>query len=137
MNGQNNIQRSYSVKHQSISNPCPSLPSTFISSLRQLFSILDKTNSGSVPFVVFKRYFDTSSSTFHFLNDLEIESNANDNLITFPLLIHVIERAITTVKSPPQTKRSSSTLIIPDRFENAFNPLYSNLQQQRIDFPMV
>lgn len=130
MNGQNNIQRSYC-------NPCPSLPSTFISSLRQLFSILDKTDSGSVPFVVFKRYFESSSSTIDFLNDLEIESNANDNLITFPLLIHVIERAISTVKSP-KAKHSSSTLILPDRFENANNPLYSNLQQQqRIDFPMV
>lgn len=113
----NKIRRSHSIVHQ-----YPSLPSTFISSLRQLFSILDKSKTGSVPFVVFKRYFDTSSSTIDFLNDLEIESNANDNLITFPLLIHVIERAISTVK--------------PSLFkiEHVSNPLYA---QQRIDFPMV
>ncbi|CAF1357362.1 unnamed protein product [Rotaria magnacalcarata] len=93
-----------------------SLPGTFISSLRQLFSILDKTNSGYVPFDLFKRYwtpsfsFDNSSSTSDILNELEIESKPNNYLITFDLLLSVIERSLSSTKhsSPPITTSDSS-----------------------------
>jgi hypothetical protein len=93
-----------------------SLPGTFISSLRQLFSILDKTNSGHVPFDVFKRYwtpsfsFDGSSSTLDILHELEMESKSNNYLITFDLLLNVIERSLSSTKhsSPPITTSDSS-----------------------------
>jgi len=93
-----------------------SLPGTFISSLRQLFSILDKTNSGHVPFDVFKRYwtpsfsFDNPSSTSDILHELEIESKSNNYLITFDLLLNVIERSLSSTKhsSPPMTTSDSS-----------------------------
>lgn len=93
-----------------------SLPGTFISSLRQLFSILDKTHTGYVPFDVFKRYwtpsfsFDNSSLTPDILHELEIESKANNYLITFDLLLHVIERSLSSTKhpSPPITTSDSS-----------------------------
>jgi hypothetical protein len=113
MNGQQ-LQRSQSAKYRAPPPPPPppslssidkmfsSLPETFISSLRQLFSIIDKTNSGYIPFDVFKRYFDCSSTKFDFLNELEIESKSNNNLITFNLLINVIKRSISFPKQPPQ-----------------------------------
>jgi hypothetical protein len=93
-----------------------SLPGTFISSLRQLFSILDKTHSGYVPFDVFKRYwtpsfsFDNSSSTSEILHELELESKSNNYLITFDLLLNVIERSLSSTKnsSPPITTSDSS-----------------------------
>lgn len=115
MNGHSSIQHEYS-----------SLPSTFISSLRQLFSILDQNKSGYVPFVVFKRYFDPSSSAIDFLHELEIESQSNENFITFPLLIHVIERAIST---PP-------TILIPKPTRPVHRST-STLLPSEIDFPMV
>jgi hypothetical protein len=93
-----------------------SLPETFISSLRQLFSILDKTNCGYVPFDVFKRYFDCSTSTADFLSELEIESKSNNYLITFPLLINVIERSLLTTKHPPSIlipKATRSSISLP------------------------
>ena len=141
MNGQR-IQRSHSAKHRAPPPPPPpassstddnylnnpeiisssSLPDTFISSLRQLFSILDKTHSGYVPFDLFKRYFDCTSSTFDFLNELEIESKSNNNLITFNLLINVIKRSLLTTKHPPPPiiipkpthplNRSTSVLVV-------------------------
>ena len=93
-----------------------SLPGTFISSLRQLFSILDKTHTGYVPFDVFKRYwtpsfsFDNSPSTPDILHELEIESKSNNYLITFDLLLNVIERSLSSTKhpSPPITTSDSS-----------------------------
>ena len=93
-----------------------SLPGPFISSLRQLFSILDKTHSGHVPFDVFKRYwtpsfsFDNSSSTPDILHELELESKSHNYLITFDLLLHVIERSLSSAKhsSPPITTSDSS-----------------------------
>lgn len=93
-----------------------SLPGTFISSLRQLFSILDKTHTGHVPFDVFKRYwtpsfsFDNSSLTPDILHELEIESKTNNYLITFDLLLNVIERSLSSTKhsSPPITTSDSS-----------------------------
>jgi hypothetical protein len=170
MNGQQQIQRSHSAKYRAPPPPPPpdsaSLPETFISSLRQLFSILDKTNSGHVPFDVFKRYFDSSISTIDFLNELEIESKSTDNQITFDLLLNVIKRAISSQKtSPPiliprtrrSLNRSTSVLVVtpkPKKKErqipiayrstntleishfNASNPLYYN-RNNRIDFPMV
>jgi hypothetical protein len=127
------IQRSYSSKPRAPPPPplppssssnnirlksgmSSSLPGTFISSLRQLFSILDKTHSGHVPFDVFKRYwtpsfsFDNSSSTPDILHELEVESKSNNYLITFDLLLHVIERSLTSTKhpSPPITTSDSS-----------------------------
>ncbi len=136
-----------------------SLPEPFISSLRQLFSILDKTNSGSVPFEVFKRYFDGSSCKFDFLNELEIEAKSHQNLITFHLLINVIKRSLSCTKSPPPIliRRSTSMLVVSPKapkFErqipivyrsshrletknnNASNPMYYH-RDKRIDFPMV
>ena len=94
------------------------LPATFISSLRQLFSILDKTKSGHVSFDVFKRYwtpsfsFDQSTSTFDILHELEMESKARNYLITFDLLLTVIERSLSLTKhpSPPLTTASDSSL---------------------------
>ncbi|CAF1251964.1 unnamed protein product [Rotaria sp. Silwood1] len=93
------------------------LPGTFISSLRQLFSILDKTKSGYVPFDLFKRYwtpsfsFDNSSSTSDILHELEIESKPNNYLITFDLLLSVIEKSLSTTKSsPPPITTSDSSL---------------------------
>ena len=85
------------------------LPDKFISSLRQLFSILDKTNCGYVSFDLFKRYFDCSSSTLDFLNELEIESKANNYYITFDLLVNVIQRTISTTKYPPNIRMPKST----------------------------
>lgn len=92
-----------------------SLPGTFISSLRQLFSILDKTNSGYVPFDLFKRYWTPSfsfdnSSTSDILHELEIESKPNNYLITFELLLSVIEKSLSSTKhvSPPITTSDSS-----------------------------
>ncbi|CAF0924142.1 unnamed protein product [Rotaria sordida] len=97
------------------------LPGTFISSLRQLFSILDKTNSGYVPFDLFKRYwtpsfsFNNSSSTSDILHELEIESKPNNYLITFDLLLNVIERSLSSTKNsssspPPPITTSDSSL---------------------------
>jgi hypothetical protein len=93
-----------------------SLPGPFVSSLRQLFSILDKTHSGHVPFDVFKRYwtpsfsFDNSSSTIDILHELEIESKRNNYLITFDLLLNIIEKSLSSTKhsSPPITTSDSS-----------------------------
>ena len=93
-----------------------SLPGTFVSSLRQLFSILDKTNSGCVPFDVFKRYwtpsfsYDNESSRSGILYELEIESKPNNYLITFDLLLNVIERSLSSTKhsSLPITTSNSS-----------------------------
>ncbi|CAF1090111.1 unnamed protein product [Rotaria sordida] len=137
------LQRSHSAKCRpppptsSITNNClnikisSSLPKAFISSLRQLFSILDKTNCGYVPFNVFKRYFDCSSSTSDFLNQLEIESNSNNHLITFNSLINVIERSLIPTKYPssipisktkPQLNRSKSVLVV--------SPLEKKIQRQ-------
>jgi hypothetical protein len=94
-----------------------SLPGTFISSLRQLFSILDKTHSGHVPFDVFKRYwtpsfsFDNPSSTSDILHELELESKSNHYLITFDLLLNVIERSLSSTKhSSPRITTSDSSL---------------------------
>ena len=91
-----------------------SLPGTFVSSLRQLFSILDKTHCGYVPFDVFKRYWtpsftfdNSSSSTTDILHELEIESKPNRYLITFDLLLNVIERSLSSTKHPPSTPESS------------------------------
>jgi hypothetical protein len=104
------LQRSHSEKYRAppaddhyINNPdiSSSLPDTFISSLRQLFTILDKTKSGYISFDVFKRYFDCTSSSLEFLNELEIESKSNNNLITFNLLINVIKRSLSFTKNPP------------------------------------
>src|ERR1700728_4049878 len=118
------LQNSHSTKYRAPPPPqsenSPSLPETFISSLRQLFSILDKTNSGYVPFNVFKRYFDSTSSTLDFLNELEIESKSNKNLITFNLLINVIKRSLSITKPPPPPpiiipkplNRSTSVLVV-------------------------
>lgn len=92
-----------------------SLPGTFVSSLRQLFSILDKTHSGHVPFDVFKRYwtpsfaFDNSSSTTDILHELEIESKPNNYLITFDLLLNVIERSLSSTKHPSTTTTTSES----------------------------
>jgi hypothetical protein len=164
MNG-HHIQRSHSAKYRAppsppsidnneLNNPeiSSSFPETFISSLRQLFSILDKTNSGYIPFNVFKRYFDCSSTTLDFLNELEIESQSNNNLITFNLLINVIKRSFT--KNPPSSSiiipkptrplnRSTSVLVVTPKLKpielnnyNASNPIYYNRNNQ-IDFPMV
>jgi hypothetical protein len=128
------IQRSHSSKPRAPPPPPPhssssssnnirlksgmssALPATFISSLRQLFSILDKTHSGHVPFDVFKRYwtpsfsFDNSSSAPDILHELEVESKSNNYLITFDLLLHVIERSLSSTKypSPPITTSDSS-----------------------------
>ncbi|CAF3299150.1 unnamed protein product [Rotaria socialis] len=105
-----------------------SLPEAFVSSLRQLFSILDKTNCGYVPFDVFKRYFDCSSSYFNFLNELEFESTSSNHLITFNLLINAIERSLLSTKNTssnliPKTKRSlnrsPSVLVISPAEEKA------------------
>jgi hypothetical protein len=131
MNGQQSIQRSHSAKYRAPPPPPDSeisavLPETFISSLRQLFSILDKTNCGHVPFDVFKRYFDSSTSTIDFLNELEIESKSKDNQITFDLLLNVIKRAISSRKTPPPPpviiprvarpiNRSTSVLVVPPK----------------------
>lgn len=102
------LHRSHSAKYRAPPPPPPScaeslsiLPEPFISSLRQLFSILDKTNSGYVPFNVFKCYFDSSSTKLDFLNELESESQLNNNLITFDLLINVIKRSVSFTKHPP------------------------------------
>lgn len=115
------LQRSHSVKFQAPSSNSSttnnysntkvssSLPEAFISSLRQLFSILDKTNCGYVPVNVFKRYFDCSSSTSDFLNQLEMESKSNNDLITFDLLINVIERSLLTIKSSSSIVTSKVT----------------------------
>ena len=131
-----NIQRSHSSKSRAPAAPPPpppppltssnhnrsksgistTLPGKFISSLRQLFSILDKTSSGHVPFDVFKRYwtpsfsFENSSSTTDILHELEIESKSNNYLITFDLLLNVIERSLSSTKhsSPPITTSDSS-----------------------------
>ena len=169
MNGQQQLHRSHSTKQQAPSlidgNNSTSLPETFVSSLRQLFSILDQTNSGHVSFDLFKRYFDSSLSTIDFLNELEIEGKSNDNLITFDLLINVIQRAISSPKTPPilvpkatrPLNRSASVFVIPTKMKkperqipvayrssntleigtfNASNPLYYN-RNNRVDFPMV
>ncbi|CAF1108210.1 unnamed protein product [Adineta ricciae] len=127
------VQRSHSNKSRAPPPPPPpsssassnrprsgiitSLPAPFISSLRQLFSILDKTNSGHVPFDVFKRYwtptftFDNSSSSLDILHVLENESKSNNYLITFDLLLNVIERSLSATKhSPPQITTSDSSL---------------------------
>ncbi len=126
MNGQR-VQRSQSAKYRAPPPPPPlslssmdsnsemysSLPETFISSLRQLFSILDKTNSGYIPFDVFKRYFDCSSTKFDFLNELEIESKSNKNLITFNLLINVIKRSISFPKQQPPPPPVQPPIVIP------------------------
>jgi hypothetical protein len=170
MNEQQN-QRSHSAKYRAPPPPPSSsidnleisscLPETFISSLRQLFSILDKTNSGYVPFNLFKRYFDCTSSTLDFLNELEIESKSNNNLITFNLLINVIKRSLLCTKHPPPPpilipkatrplNRSTSVLAISPkakklerkipiayRSSNGLeNPIYYNRNNQ-IDFAMV
>jgi hypothetical protein len=141
MNGQqhlHSVQRSYSAKCRAPQPPPPppppppslsssnhnrpksgissSLPGKFISSLRQLFSILDKTNCGHVPFDVFKRYwtpsfsFGNPSSTTDILHELEVESKPNNYLITFDLLLNVIERSLSSTKhlSPPITTSDSS-----------------------------
>lgn len=115
---------------------CPgtscSLPETFVSSLRQLFSILDKTKSGHVPFDVFKRYWtptftmESSSSTTDILNELEMESKSKNYFITFDLLLSVIERSITTTSDSsissmstpppivvPKVKRPNSSICFP------------------------
>lgn len=86
------------------SSSSSSLPETFVSSLRQLFSILDKTNCGYVPFDVFKRYWTPSFSLGHpsskldILRELELESQSKNYLITFDLLLHVIERSLSSSK---------------------------------------
>ena len=169
MNSQQQLHRSYSTKYRTPpsidTNNSTSLPETFVSSLRQLFAILDQTNSGHVSFDLFKRYFDSSSSTIDFSNELEIEAKSNNNLITFDLLINVIKRAISFSKTPsilvPKAMRplhrSASVFVIPEKTKkrerqipiayrsantlemnafNASNPLYYN-RSNRIDFPMV
>lgn len=109
-------------------NISSSLPEAFVTSLRQLFSILDKTNSGYVPFDVFKRYFDCSSSNLNFLDQLEMESTSNNYLITFDLLINVIEQSLLSTKhlssnsnSMAKTKRSlhrsTSVLVVSPKNE--------------------
>ncbi|CAF1181901.1 unnamed protein product [Adineta steineri] len=116
------------------------LPETFISSLRQLFSILDKTNCGYISFDVFKRYFDCSSlSTLSFLNELENESKINNYFISFNLLINVIKRSFSRIKQQPpiiripKSIRSSISFpvdtpqipLIYQNFErNISNPVY-------------
>lgn len=130
-----NMTEQIFIQHRTNLHEYSSLPSTFVSSLRQLFSILDQNKSGYVPFVVFKRYFDPSSFSIDFLHELEIESINNDHFITFPLLIHVIQRAISSLKPQHFVHRSASTILLPNRFENASNPLYST--HPEIDFPMV
>jgi hypothetical protein len=123
MNGQQ-IRRSYSskcrvplplIEHNYVNSAVSSsLPETFISSLRQLFSILDNNNTGDVPFDVFKRYFECSSSTSEFLNELETQSKSNNYLITFNLLLNVIERSLSSTKqtslSTPISDSSLSSL---------------------------
>lgn len=101
------------------------LPETFVSSLRQLFSILDKTNVGYVHFDVFQRYWTPSfqldnsssspSSRLDILHELEIESKAKNYLISFDLLLNVIERSLTTTKhvSPSSSSSSSSSSVTP------------------------
>jgi len=136
------LQRSHSAKSRAPPPPPPScsidnsenssiLPEPFISSLRQLFSIIDKTNSGYIPFNVFKRYFDCSSTKFDFLNELENESQLNNNLITFDLLINVIKRSVSFTKHPPPPpplpiripkirrplNRSTSVLSVPPKLK--------------------
>lgn len=109
MNGQAS-QHSRSTKSiHSRAEMVSHLPEKFISSLRQLFSILDKTNCGYVSFDLFKRYFDCSTSTLDFLNELEIESKANNYYITFDLLVNVIQRTISTTKYPPNIRMPKST----------------------------
>jgi hypothetical protein len=146
----NGLQRSHSAKYRAPPPPSSidtnglnssSLPETFISSLHQLFSILDKTNCGYVPFDVFKRYFDSSSSTLDFLNELEIESKPNNYLITFHLFINVIQRSLALTKSPP------SILIPPKKIErqipiiyqssNGLEINYHTNRNNQIDFSMV
>ncbi len=64
----------------------------------------------------FKRYwtpsfsFDNSSSTIDILHELEIESKSNNYLITFDLLLNVIEKSLSSTKhlSPPITTSDSS-----------------------------
>ncbi|CAF0964241.1 unnamed protein product [Rotaria sp. Silwood1] len=141
------LQRSQSAKYRgpsSITNNClntkisSSLPDAFISSLRQLFSILDKTNCGYIPYNVFKRYFDCSSLTSDFLNHLEIESNSNNHLITFNSLINVIERSLpltnhlSSIRIPKIIRplnRSTSFLVvspIEEKIERQIPIIYRN-----------
>lgn len=131
---QSSIHRSHSSKCRAAPPPPPpptrpigptissgsgsTLPETFVSSLRQLFSILDKTNVGYVPFDVFQRYWTpsfqlgNSASRLDILHELEIESKPNNYLITFDLLLHVIERSLSTTKhvSASDSASSSSSL---------------------------
>ncbi|UJR20514.1 hypothetical protein I4U23_023642 [Adineta vaga] len=142
MNGQEN-QRSHFLRSRF-------LPSdTFISSLRQLFSILDKTNCGYVSFDLFKRYFDCSSSTLDFLNELEIESKSNNYYITFNLLLNVIQRTLSTTKQPPSIQISKSKhsfvsieqeIPIMYRNSNVFNSRHQRKSSSRLnstDFSMI
>ncbi|CAF0906582.1 unnamed protein product [Didymodactylos carnosus] len=97
------------------------LPLTFVSSLKQLFSILDKTNTGRVNIDVFKKYWppltstttddDTSEIPFDLLEQLEQESKLYNYQITFELLLAVIEKSLHTPKtSTKYTSSSTSSL---------------------------
>ena len=110
------LPRTSSTYNNSLNNETSSsLPEAFISSLRQLFSILDKNDCGYVPLDIFKRYFDCSSLTFKFLHELEIRSKSNNNFITFNLLINVIEQLLLSTKrsSPTSMSKTSHSLNCP------------------------
>jgi hypothetical protein len=160
MNGQK-LQRSQSAKYRAPPPPSSidindlnseissSLPETFISSLHQLFSILDKTNCGYVPFDVFKRYFDSSSSsTLDLLNELENESKTNNYLITFHSFINAIQRSLSLTKRPPsilipKVTRSSNVFVDTKKIERQIPVVYQSsngLETNRnneMDFSMV